>query len=117
MRNELGIQLQIRKDCCIILRLLKKCTTIISIDSVRSYLTEKELKCLILTVMHGLTCKQAAEQLGITRQEVNQNKQRALSTLYPVFTECICCESRLYDSFVDNILVEWYNNKGQMSLQ
>lgn len=55
------------------------------IDSIRPYLTEKELQCLILTVLRGLTCEQAAGQMGITRQAVNQNKQRALSKLYPVF--------------------------------
>ena len=54
------------------------------IDSIRPYLTEKELQCLILTVLRGLTCEQAAGQMGITRQAVNQNKHRALSKLYPV---------------------------------
>ena len=54
------------------------------IDSIRPYLTDKELQCLILIVLRGLTCEQAANQLGITRQAVNQNKQRALSKLYPV---------------------------------
>jgi len=48
------------------------------LDTVQSVLTEREYICVDLMALRGYTTEQVARQLGITKQAVNQCKNRAL---------------------------------------
>lgn len=50
-------------------------------DFLKKTLTPKELLCVQLIVIHGYTATEVARELGITKQAVNQCKNRALKKL------------------------------------
>ncbi len=54
-------------------------------ETLRSILTERELICIKLIVLEGYTAKYVADKLGVTKQAVNQCKNRALKKLKKYF--------------------------------
>ena len=54
-------------------------------ETMRQTLTERESLCVQRIVLEGWTAEAVAEELGITKQAVNQCKKRALDKLKTVF--------------------------------
>ena len=50
-------------------------------NTMKQVLTEREYSCVKLMVIEGLSSAEAAKLLGISRQTVNENKNRGLNKL------------------------------------
>ena len=53
----------------------------IYLDIVRGLLTEREFLCVKYIIIMGYTADQVAKLLGVTKQAINQCKQRALKKI------------------------------------
>ena len=58
---------------------------ILLLNSMEQVLTEREYTCVKLMVIDGLSSTEAAKLLGISRQTVNENKNRGLRKLKKIF--------------------------------
>ena len=58
----------------------------IMLDTLKSVLTEKEQKCIRLIVLDGWTAEAVAAELGVSKQAVNQCKNRALKKLKNIYS-------------------------------
>ncbi len=57
----------------------------ILIETLKQVLTEKEFSYVYQIVFQGHTAEQVAEKLGISKQAVNQSKNRALNKLRELY--------------------------------